>query len=42
MSLLHPDFGLIFWTLVVFLITLFILRKYAWKPILQMLDQREK
>ncbi|MCL6523256.1 MAG: F0F1 ATP synthase subunit B [Thermoflavifilum sp.] len=42
MSLLHPDFGLIFWTLVVFLITLFILRKYAWRPILQMLDQREK
>jgi F-type H+-transporting ATPase subunit b len=42
MSLLHPDFGLIFWTLVVFLLTMFILRKFAWKPILQTLNDREK
>ncbi|MHB1921605.1 MAG: F0F1 ATP synthase subunit B [Chitinophagaceae bacterium] len=42
MDLLHADFGLIFWTTVVFLIVFFILKKFAWKPILQMLDEREK
>ena len=42
MDLLHADFGLIFWTTVVFLIVFLILKKFAWKPILQMLDEREK
>lgn len=42
MDLLSPSFGLIFWMVVIFLLTLIILRKYAWKPILKMLDEREK
>lgn len=42
MDLLSPSFGLIFWTVIIFLLTLIILRKYAWKPILKMLDEREK
>jgi len=42
MDLLSPDFGLIFWTVVIFLLTFLILAKYAWKPILKMLDAREK
>lgn len=42
MDLLSPDFGLIFWTVVVFLLTFLILAKFAWKPILKMLDAREK
>lgn len=42
MELLTPSFGLIFWTLLAFLIVFFILKKYAWKPILSSLDQREK
>lgn len=42
MDLLHPDFGLIFWTTIVFLLTFFVLAKYAWKPILKLLDEREK
>ncbi|MGZ8538469.1 MAG: F0F1 ATP synthase subunit B [Flavisolibacter sp.] len=42
MELLTPSFGLIFWTLLAFLIVFFILRKFAWKPILASLDQREK
>jgi F-type H+-transporting ATPase subunit b len=33
---------LIFWTLLAFLIVFFILRKFAWKPILNSLDAREK
>ncbi|HTE08706.1 MAG TPA: F0F1 ATP synthase subunit B [Flavitalea sp.] len=41
MDLLIPSFGLIIWTLLVFLIVLFILKKFAWKPILHSLDQRE-
>ena len=42
MELLTPSFGLIFWTLLAFVIVLFILGKYAWKPILNSLNQREK
>lgn len=41
MDLLIPSFGLIIWTLVAFLIVFFILKKYAWKPILKSLNDRE-
>ncbi|MCH8941322.1 MAG: F0F1 ATP synthase subunit B [Bacteroidetes bacterium] len=33
--------GVIFWTIVTFVILMFILKKVAWKPILTALDQRE-
>ena len=36
-----PDFGLIIWQLITFLIVLFILGKFAWKPILGSLKERE-
>jgi F-type H+-transporting ATPase subunit b len=42
MELLLPKLGLILWTLVAFIIVLYILGKYAWKPILKSLDDREK
>lgn len=42
MELVLPQFGLFFWSLVIFLIFFFLLRKYAWKPILQALDERER
>lgn len=42
MDLLIPSFGLIFWTLLAFLIVFFILKKFAWKPILSSLKQREE
>lgn len=42
MELLLPKLGLIFWTLIAFGITLWILGKYAWKPIMKSLDEREK
>jgi F-type H+-transporting ATPase subunit b len=42
MELLLPDFGLFLWTLVAFLIFFFLLKKFAWKPILGALDEREK
>ncbi len=42
MELLTPHGGTIFWTAVTFVILLFILGKLAWRPILEMLDEREK
>ena len=41
MGLLIPDFGLFFWTLLCFLIVLFILKKFAWGPIVKTLHERE-
>ena len=41
MDLLTPSFGLLIWTLLAFLIVLFILKKFAWKPILNSLKERE-
>jgi F-type H+-transporting ATPase subunit b len=34
--------GLFFWQSVIFLVLLFLLRKYAWKPILDNVNEREK
>jgi F-type H+-transporting ATPase subunit b len=41
MDLLIPEVGTIFWTLIVFSITFFILARYAWKPLLNALKQRD-
>ncbi len=40
--LIEPSFGLIFWMTVSFLAVLFILKKFAWKPILGTLHERER
>jgi F-type H+-transporting ATPase subunit b len=40
-GLLNPSTGLIFWTVLTFLILLVLLRAVAWKPILQALKDRE-
>ena len=42
MDLVTPDIGLIFWTTVSFVILYFILAKFAWKPILGAVNEREK
>jgi F-type H+-transporting ATPase subunit b len=42
MNLLTPEFGLLIWTLVAFLVVLFILGKYAWPAIVKGLKQREQ
>ncbi len=39
--LVSPGIGLIFWMLLSFSIVLFILAKFAWKPILKILKDRE-
>ena len=41
MDLITPDLGLIIWQLIGFAILFFILAKFAWKPILSALDERE-
>ena len=41
MDLVTPGFGLIFWQLITFLIVLFLLSKFAWKPIMAGLRERE-
>ena len=41
MDLLLPHLGLIFWTLLSFLIVFFILKKFAWKQIIDGLNERE-
>lgn len=42
LNLLTPAIGLTFWTSVVFIILLFLLTKFAWKPILKMVNEREE
>ncbi|MGE0568342.1 MAG: F0F1 ATP synthase subunit B [Bacteroidia bacterium] len=41
-ALVTPGVGLIFWTSIVFLMLLFILGKFAWKPILNAIKEREQ
>jgi len=40
MQLVTPGIGLIFWMTLSFGIVFFLLRKFAWKPILSMIDER--
>ena len=42
MNLVTPDFGLLFWMVLSFAILLFILKKFAWKPVLKMINEREE
>lgn len=42
MKLLTPDFGLLFWTLLAFLVVLFILSRFAWPAIVKGLKERER
>jgi F-type H+-transporting ATPase subunit b len=40
--LVSPNVGLMIWTLLAFLVALFILRKYAWPAITEALDKRQR
>ena len=42
MELVKPEFGLIFWMVISFGLIMLILKKFAWKPILNMLQEREE
>lgn len=41
MGFVTPDYGTLFWMVIIFGILLFILKKFAWKPILKSLNDRE-
>lgn len=41
MGFVTPDYGTIFWMIISFGIVLIVLKKFAWKPILKALDERE-
>lgn len=41
MSLLTPHLGFFVWTLVAFIVVLLLFKKFAWKPILKSLNERE-
>ena len=41
MDLITPQLGLLFWQTILFLLLLFILTKFAWKPIMASLHERE-
>jgi len=41
-DLLNPNFGLVIWLAIVFLVLLFVLRRYAWGPITTALEERER
>ena len=41
MELITPGLGLVFWMVLSFSVILFILKKFAWKPILKALKERE-
>ncbi len=40
--LVKPEIGLVFWSSVAFLALLFILGKFAWKPIMKAINEREQ
>ena len=42
MGFVTPDYGTIFWMLIIFGIVLMIMKKFAWAPILKALKDREK
>jgi F-type H+-transporting ATPase subunit b len=42
MELLLPKLGLFFWNLIAFLVVFLILKRFAWKPILNSLREREQ
>lgn len=41
MNLITPDFGLVFWQTVTLLFVLLVLGKFAWRPILNAIQERE-
>ncbi|HMC00937.1 MAG TPA: F0F1 ATP synthase subunit B [Flavobacteriaceae bacterium] len=42
MDLVTPDVGLLFWTFISFAVLFFLLKKFAWKPIVGTVNDREE
>lgn len=41
-SIIAPEPGLFIWTTIIFLVFFFLLRSFAWKPIMEMINAREE
>jgi F-type H+-transporting ATPase subunit b len=41
-SLIQPEVGTVFWTVLTFVILAALLGRFAWKPLLQVLEERER
>ncbi|MGD9642938.1 MAG: F0F1 ATP synthase subunit B [Elusimicrobiales bacterium] len=41
-ALIKPEFGLMFWTIVCFVLLALLLSRTAWKPLLQAVEERER
>jgi F-type H+-transporting ATPase subunit b len=41
-NLLSPNYGVMFWTLLIFIVLLFVLSKYAFKPLIAAVEAREE
>ncbi len=41
-ALLRPDIGLMFWTIFIFVLLVALLGRFAWKPLLHSLEERER
>ena len=41
-ALIRPEFGLMFWTILIFLLLVFVLSKTAWKPLMTAVEARER
>jgi F-type H+-transporting ATPase subunit b len=41
-ALIKPEFGLMFWTILIFILLVLILAKLAWKPLIHSIEEREK
>lgn len=40
-ALIKPEFGLMFWTIVIFALLVLVLSKTAWKPLMKAVEERE-
>ena len=40
--LINPSFGLVLWTTVTFILVFLVLKKFAWKPIVNAMKKREE
>jgi F-type H+-transporting ATPase subunit b len=41
-ALIRPEFGLMFWTIVCFVLLVTVLSRTAWRPLMQAIEEREK
>lgn len=41
-NLIKPEFGLSFWTILIFFLLVLILSKFVWNPLLKKIDEREE